>query len=103
MTVYIDALVAYWQKPKPGAERHFGNGKESCHLWADSEAELDAFAQRLRLKPAWAQRTRNRYIPVHYDLKLSKRKLAVAYGATEMSIPAYMRQVRERTTNEPTG
>lgn len=80
MSVFVDELVAYGQAPKAGAEGYFGNGKQSCHLSADSTEELHEFATRLGLKRAWFQGGR---MP-HYDLTPNKRRQAVQLGAIEM-------------------
>lgn len=53
----------------------------SCHLMADTEEELHAFAQRLRLKREWFQPKSH----PHYDLTIEKRVQAVALGAVEVS------------------
>lgn len=53
----------------------------SCHLIADTEAELHPFAQRLSLKHAWFQ---GKSVP-HYDLTSNKRALALKYGAKALS------------------
>jgi hypothetical protein len=81
MAVYVDELVGYGQAPKPGSERYFGNGKQSCHLGADTLEELHEFAARLGLKRGWFQGGR---LP-HYDLTPNKRAQAVRLGAVSMS------------------
>lgn len=53
---------------------------ESCHLTADSLAELLDFAVlSLGLKVAYLQNTKI----VHYDLTKGKRRLAIRLGAKE--------------------
>jgi hypothetical protein len=79
MTVYVDELFATEYAPKPGAERFFGNGKQSCHLTADTEDELRRFAARMRLRPEWIQNPGRRN--VHFVLVPSKRALAIRLGA----------------------
>ncbi|MBE3038424.1 MAG: DUF4031 domain-containing protein [Chloroflexi bacterium] len=74
MSVYVDTLVSClpnrnWRWTK------------TCHLFADTEAELLAFAARMNLKPEWFQS--NRSLP-HYDLAPSKRRRAVCLGALEV-------------------
>jgi hypothetical protein len=54
----------------------------SCHLAADTEPELHAFAARLGLKRAWFQESRGR---PHYDLTARRREAAVRLGAAEMT------------------
>jgi hypothetical protein len=64
--VYIDdAQIAY-------------RGMLMCHMWADTDDELHAMAQRLGLRRAWHD---GDAILSHYDVCLSKRRLAVKLGA----------------------
>lgn len=82
MAIYVDDLVSYGQQAKPGAERYFGNGKQSCHLTCDGNLEeLHAFADSLGLRRSWFQRGS---IP-HYDLTPNKRAAAVRAGAQQVS------------------
>jgi hypothetical protein len=53
----------------------------SCHLIADSNEELHAFAARLGLKREWFQASPS---GPHYDLTAKRRKRAVELGATEL-------------------
>lgn len=55
--------------------------KESCHLMADSEEELIAFAVKIGLKPKYIQRTRW----THFDLESNMRERAVKAGAIEIT------------------
>jgi hypothetical protein len=83
MTVYVDELREYDPAQiKPGARQH---GKRWCHLFADTDEELIAFAVRLGLQPNWAQsmgHPNQRFH--HFDLVPSKRALAVKRGAVEI-------------------
>jgi len=54
----------------------------SCHLVADTVAELHSFAACLGLKRSWFQDKR---IP-HYDLTRNKRKQAVKLGAIQIKM-----------------
>ena len=63
----------------PTQIRCFKSG--SCHLMADTEEELHAFAKRLRLKREWFQKSSS----PHYDLTPAKRVEALALGAVEVS------------------
>ena len=76
MSVYVDALRDYTKRADlpPRMRRHW------CHMLADSEAELHAFARRLGLRREWYQGHRNPYRR-HYDLTASKRALALQLGA----------------------
>lgn len=69
MPVYVDALINYGWKLGP-----------SCHLIADTEAELHTFAASIGMQRSWFQ---NDNLP-HYDLVASKRKRAVELGAIEI-------------------
>lgn len=51
-----------------------------CHMLADTLDELHAMAARLGLKREWFQ---SKSTP-HYDVCLSKRRLAVKLGAVEI-------------------
>jgi len=54
-----------------------------CHMMSDTSLkELHDFAQQLGLKRSWFQ---NGSAP-HYDLSKTKRREAIALGATELSI-----------------
>lgn len=70
-----------------------------CHMVADSEEELLAMADRLGLDRRWHQHAGT--FKSHFDIALSKRALAVAAGAIEIT----WRQcgemtARRRTTGE---
>jgi hypothetical protein len=88
MPVYVDSLVEYGPAFYRGADAaqtgRVGarNGHQWCHLYADTEAELHAFAVRIGMKRAWAQVSR-RGTP-HYDLTPGRRAAAVKAGAVEL-------------------
>lgn len=67
-----------------------------CHLVADTSAELEAFARRLRLQPSWIQHKGT--WSEHYDLTAGKRRQAVALGAVEISIREAGERLRSRRT-----
>lgn len=76
---FVDELVGYETKTTGHAAKHFGHGKESCHLIvAGPLNDLLVFADRLGLKRDWFQG--NASWP-HYDLTPNKRKLALRLGA----------------------
>lgn len=56
-----------------------------CHMFADTEKELDDLAQRLGMRPEWKQkpdRPAGRISGlVHYDIAKSKRAQAIKMGA----------------------
>lgn len=66
MTVYVDDMQA-----------DFGRLK-LCHMIADSEEELHAMADRIGVARKWYQGD-------HYDVALSKKKLAIEAGAKAIS------------------
>lgn len=76
MTVYIDELV-----PRPDA-KHSIFRPGSCHLTADTDEELHAFAARIGLKRDWYQ---PHQLANHYDLTRGTRAAAEAAGAVFMS------------------
>jgi hypothetical protein len=71
MTVYVDNM-------RLSAQVGSITGRWS-HLMADSDDELNAFAAKLGLKKAWAQRPGT--ARSHYDVTDSKRRQAIALGA----------------------
>jgi hypothetical protein len=71
MAIYVDTLLSY----KSG---------RWCHMMADSLDELHEFAEQLGLKRAWFQKPPKASAP-HYDLRASKRELAVELGAIEIT------------------
>jgi hypothetical protein len=87
MGVYVDRLRDWgW---------HLG---PSCHLIADTQKELHAFAARLGLRRTWFQGSRS---DPHYDLVASKRALAVRLGAIELEDRAFvdlLRRLRKKET-----
>lgn len=51
-----------------------------CHMFADTDEELEEMAQKLGLLPAWRQAPRASIGP-HYDISKSKRNQAITFGA----------------------
>jgi hypothetical protein len=69
MTVYVDSM-------------NYHKGRMvMCHMIADSFDELHAMADAIGLERAWFQAGR---IP-HYDVSLSKKRLAIENGAIEVT------------------
>lgn len=75
MSVYVDDMRA-----------KFGN-MVMCHMIADSTPELLNMAERVGVKAKWIQKAGTP--SEHFDICLSKRELAVCYGA----IPITQRQL----------
>lgn len=72
MTVYVDTMRA-----------PFGR-MVMCHMVADTSEELHAMAQRIGVLRRWCQ-NQGTYRE-HYDIALSKRKLAIVAGAREIGL-----------------
>ena len=65
MAVYVDTpLFAF-------------KGMKMCHMVADTPAELDQMADKLKLNRSWKRYNK---LP-HYDLSRSKREQAIAFVA----------------------
>lgn len=73
MTVYVDDMKAA-----------FGR-MVMCHMLADTDEELHAMADRIGVARKWWQ-SPAKSSGSHYDIALSKRALAVAAGAVEVSL-----------------
>lgn len=71
MAVYVDNMRA-----------PFGR-MVMCHLVADTEAELIAMVDRIGVSRRWHQKPGTPHS--HFDIALSKRRLAVATGAVEIT------------------
>lgn len=82
MTVYVDNMRA-----------RFGRMK-MCHMIADSTDELLEMADKIGVQRKWLQKA-GRY-DEHFDVCLSKRKLAVDAGAVEVSMMTLGRILRDR-------
>lgn len=55
-------------------------GMVMCHMFADTDEELEAMARKLGLKEWWRQKPRESIGP-HYDIAKSKRAQAIGLGA----------------------
>lgn len=54
-----------------------------CHMIADTHGELIAMAEKLGLQRRWIQHEGTHR--EHFDISLTKRALAIRYGAKEIS------------------
>lgn len=93
MAVYVDPLFDHGRQDVPRCFRNV----QSCHMYADSLAELHAFARRLGLKREWFQ---NHPALAHYDLVPSRRLRAVSLGAIEQDRRAAVAKWREIRENQ---
>lgn len=71
-----------------------------CHMIADSRQELDQMADRIGVHRRWIQKAGTVY--EHYDICLSKRRLAVQFGAKEISMKELGYKLRERRAEHVT-
>lgn len=76
MTVYVDDMHT-----TPMGQ--FGRMK-MCHMLADTTAELLAMADRIGVQRKWLQLAGTP--KEHFDIAMSKRALAVAAGAVEITM-----------------
>lgn len=87
MTVYVDDMKA-----------SFGR-MVMCHMIADTDDELHAMADKIGVARKWHQKPPKS--DSHYDIALSKRALAVAAGAVEITLrQAGTMNMRRRITGE---
>jgi hypothetical protein len=84
MSVYVDDMRA-----------RFGR-LVMCHMIADSDDELHAMADRIGVARKWHQGD-------HYDIALSKRAIAVAAGAREITLRQCSRMAMNRRCGWPMG
>ena len=66
-------------------------GHRWCHLLADDEATLHRIASAIGMRAEWCQRGKI----IHYDLTPPRRAAAIAAGAIEISIKAWLRERRQ--------
>lgn len=65
--------------------RDYGPKGDWCHLWSDDIEELHHFAKDLGMRRSWLHESRGLSGDFkHYDLRPSKRELALARGAVFM-------------------
>lgn len=68
MTVYVDDV------------RHAYGRMVVCHMWADTQAELLAMADRIGVQRKWLQQP-PKASWVHFDVCLAMKQKAIAAGA----------------------
>ena len=86
MTVYVDNTRAKYGR------------MIMCHLIADTDEELHAMVDKIGVNQCWHQ-SPPKASHSHYDIALSKRALAISFGAIEVSVrqAAVMVNNRKRT------
>ncbi|MEU1075833.1 MULTISPECIES: DUF4031 domain-containing protein [unclassified Streptomyces] len=80
MTVYVDDVKDYGAL----ARRRGLPSAHWCHMTADTEEELHAFAAALGMRRAWYQRKGPGDHRWHYDITPPTRAQAVRLGAREV-------------------
>lgn len=81
MSVYVDNASNHYKRMK------------MCHMIADTLEELHEMARKIGMKKEWFQDDIDH---PHYDLSLSRRALAVQYGAIEVSSRELIQIIREQ-------
>lgn len=64
-----------------------------CHMIADTDRELHTMAKRIGVQRKWFQHPKTN---PHYDICLSKRRLALQFGAVEIEWRTYGKMCRHR-------
>ena len=82
MTVYVDAM-----------EAQFGR-MIMCHMLADTDEELHQMANKIGVNKKWHQKEGTPHS--HYDICLSKRKLAIILGAVEITSEELVALIRHK-------
>jgi hypothetical protein len=97
MTVYVDDIQPYGRS---ATWKH----NESCHMTCDGPfSELHDLAQAIGLKIAWFQCHAPRPDMWHYDLTVSKRRLAIQHGAIEITGRQYSAMIHEAIERQKSG
>lgn len=68
------------------------------HMMADSSVELDKMAGRIGVDRKWLQDAGT--YREHFDVCLAKRRLAVAFGAIEVSSRELVSKIREKRKHD---
>ncbi len=87
MPVYVDNM-----------EAKFGR-MIMCHLLADTHEELIEIADKIRVQRKWIQYPHT--YKEHFDIALSKRKLAIQHGAKEITMIEAGQKTNEMKANWP--
>jgi hypothetical protein len=87
MTVYVDAIFT----AEPQGRQAKSHGVRWCHMIATDLEELHAMARKIGLKRSYFQ---SHIFYPHYDLVPTKRALAIAEGAQEITTEEKLRMRR---------
>jgi uncharacterized protein DUF4031 len=87
MSVYVDSPIWPYR------------GMLMCHMVADTPAELHAMADKIGMRRKWFQSFTKARRP-HYDISEPKRKLAVQFGAIEVSAGKLVEICRRNMAND---
>jgi DNA/RNA endonuclease G (NUC1) len=82
MSVYVDDMKA-----------QFGR-MNMCHMIADSTDELVAMADKIGVARKWIQKAGT--AREHFDICMSKKELAIAYGAVQITMRELAQITRKR-------
>ena len=82
MTVYVDDMKAQYGR------------MVMCHMIADSTEELNNMAGSIGVSERWIQNFGT--WKEHYDISLTKRKLAIDAGAKEVTMGQLSQMLRRR-------
>lgn len=88
MAVYVDPLFTAVSRDPQAKRVGARHDHQWCHLWADTDVELEAMARTVGMRPEWRQVSRSGF--VHYDLVPTRRAAAIRAGAVEMSLSAWL-------------
>lgn len=93
MSVYVDDMRAPFQSV-PWKRRMV-----MCHMIADTSEELHQMAEKLELAARWLQYPGT--YKEHFDICLSKRKLAIHFGAQEVTRKDLVKMQLSRRSASP--
>ncbi len=89
--IYVDRLRVHRSRTEPARTAGEQFGHRWCHLWSDDLDALHAMAAALGIRREWFQ---DRPGFPHYDLPPFRRERALALGAVEHSLKAWLRAHR---------
>jgi hypothetical protein len=91
--IFVDTICEYPKEAVVAKARRYGG--RWCHMWCDGNVdELHRMAEQIFLKREYFQNVEG--FP-HYDLVESRRKLAIQFGAQEVSLRAWIKAHRKAT------